>query len=66
LVPNCASFTPQERLFGASAFAQKVSNLSGCVHHIVRLIGRDFDNETTQKEIKQLPFKCAKMENGRV
>jgi molecular chaperone DnaK (HSP70) len=52
-------FTDSERLIGDAAKNQAPSNPSNTVFDAKRLIGRRFDDEDVQKDIKRFPFNVA-------
>ena len=51
-------------LVGQSAKRQAVTNAADTLYAIKRLIGRKFDEEAVQKDIKMVPYKISKAENG--
>ena len=53
-----------EILVGQSAKRQAVTNPHNTLYAVKRLIGRKFDEEVVQKDIKMVPYKIAKAENG--
>jgi len=55
--PSYVAFTDTERLIGDGAKNQAAMNPSNTVFDAKRLIGRRFDDETVQKDIKLWPFK---------
>jgi L1 cell adhesion molecule like protein len=55
--PSYVAFTDTERLIGDAAKNQVAMNPSNTVFDAKRLIGRRFDEETVQKDIKLWPFK---------
>jgi molecular chaperone DnaK len=63
--PSMVAFTEGgERLVGQQAKRQAVTNPENTLHAIKRLIGRKFDTEAVQKDIKISPFKILKADNG--
>ena len=63
--PSIVAFTSEgERLVGHSAKRQAVTNPENTLFAIKRLIGRTFDDPTTQKDIKLVPYKIARADNG--
>ncbi|UJR21528.1 hypothetical protein I4U23_024613 [Adineta vaga] len=55
--PSYVAFTDTDRLIGDAAKNQAAMNPSNTVFDAKRLIGRRFDEETVQKDIKLWPFK---------
>jgi len=53
-----------QRLVGIPAKRQAVTNPENTVFATKRLIGRRFDDEATQKDMKNLPYKIVKAPNG--
>ena len=53
-----------EILVGQSAKRQAVTNPHNTLYAVKRLIGRKFDEEVVQKDIKMVPYKIAKADNS--
>jgi molecular chaperone DnaK len=53
-----------EILVGQSAKRQAVTNPQNTLFAVKRLIGRQFDDEVVQRDIKMVPYKIAKADNG--
>ncbi len=63
--PSMVAFTDDgEILVGQAAKRQAVTNPENTLFAIKRLIGRRFDDPTTQKDIKMVPYKIVKADNG--
>ncbi|KAK9787267.1 hypothetical protein WJX73_004110 [Symbiochloris irregularis] len=63
--PSVVAFTEKgERLVGLPAKRQAVTNPTNTVFATKRLIGRQFDDAQTQKEMKMVPYKIVKAGNG--
>src|SRR5687767_3881924 len=63
--PSVVAFTEDgEVLVGASAKRQAVTNAKNTIYAVKRLIGRKFDEKETQKDIKLMPYKIARADNG--
>ncbi len=63
--PSIVAFTDDgEVLVGQAAKRQSVTNPNNTLYAIKRLIGRRFDEEAVQKDIKLVPYKIIKAENG--
>ena len=53
-----------EILVGQSAKRQAVTNPHNTLYAVKRLIGRKFEEDVVQKDIKMVPYKIAKADNG--
>ena len=53
-----------EVLVGQSAKRQSVTNPENTLFAVKRLIGRQFDDEVVQRDIKMVPYKIVKADNG--
>ena len=53
-----------EILVGQSAKRQSVTNPDNTLYAVKRLIGRRFEEDTVQKDIKLVPYKIVKADNG--
>jgi molecular chaperone DnaK len=53
-----------EVLVGQSAKRQAVTNPSNTLFAVKRLIGRRFDDDVVQRDIKMVPYKITKADNG--
>ena len=63
--PSTVAYTKDgETLVGASAKRQAVTNPDRTLFAIKRLIGRRFDDGVVQKDIKMVPYKIIKADNG--
>ncbi len=62
--PSVVAFTEGEVLVGHSAKRQSVTNPKNTLYAIKRLIGRTFDEEAVQKDIKLVPYDIVKADNG--
>ncbi len=62
--PSIVAFTDNERLVGAAAKRQAVTNPENTLFAIKRLIGRRFDSPEVEKDKKLVPFKIISGENG--
>merc|ERR1719331_3403257 len=63
--PSMVGMTSEgERLVGIQAKRQAVTNPTNTVFAAKRLIGRRFEDEATQKDMKNLPYKIVKANNG--
>ncbi|VFQ68294.1 unnamed protein product [Cuscuta campestris] len=57
ITPSWVSFTDNERLIGEAAKNQAAVNAERTVFDVKRLIGRKFDDEEVQKDMKMVPYK---------
>lgn len=63
--PSIIAYTNDgEILVGQSAKRQAVTNPHNTLYAVKRLIGRRFDEDVVQKDIKLVPYKIAKADNG--
>jgi molecular chaperone DnaK len=62
--PSVVAFTDSETLVGMPAKRQAVSNTANTIFAAKRLIGRTFEGEAVQKDIKTLPYEVVKADNG--
>ena len=63
--PSIVAYTEEgEILVGQSAKRQAVTNPQNTLYAVKRLIGRKFDDDVVQKDIKMVPYKIAKADNG--
>ena len=63
--PSIIAYTKDgETLVGQPAKRQAVTNPENTLFAIKRLIGRQFQDEVVQKDIKMVPYKITKADNG--
>ena len=62
--PSIVAFTDDDKLVGQAAKRQAVTNPSDTLFAIKRLIGRRYDDKTTQKDKDMVPYKIVKADNG--
>jgi molecular chaperone DnaK len=63
--PSIVAFTKSgEVIVGQSAKRQAVTNPADTMYAVKRLIGRRFDEEVVQRDIKLVPYKIIKADNG--
>ncbi len=62
--PSIVAFSDDEVLVGQSAKRQAVTNPENTFFAVKRLIGRNFKEEAVQKDIKLVPYKIIKADNG--
>ena len=63
--PSVVAYTDDnEILVGQSAKRQAVTNPQNTLFAVKRLIGRSFDDDVVQKDIKMVPYKIVKAESG--
>jgi molecular chaperone DnaK len=63
--PSIVAFTKDnEVLVGQSAKRQAVTNPQNTLFAVKRLIGRRFEDEVVQRDIKMVPYKIVKADNG--
>ena len=64
LTPSVVSFSKEERLIGQAAKNQITKNYKNTIYDAKRLIGRSFNEETVQQDMKLWPFKISKDVNS--
>ena len=62
--PSIVAFANDEVLVGQPAKRQSVTNPENTLYAIKRLIGRTFEEDAVQKDIKLVPYKISKADNG--
>ncbi len=63
--PSIVAFTKDDEvLVGQSAKRQAVTNPQNTLFAVKRLIGRKFEDDVVQKDIKMVPYRIVKAENG--
>jgi len=62
--PSIVAYANGEILVGASAKRQAVTNPKNTIYASKRLIGRKFDEQAVQKDIKLMPYSIIKNDNG--
>ena len=62
--PSVVAYSDSEILVGAPAKRQAVSNSKNTIFASKRSIGRTFDGDSVQKDIKTLPYEIVKADNG--
>ena len=63
--PSIVGYTEEgEILVGQSAKRQAVTNPHNTLFAVKRLIGRKFEDDVVQKDIKMVPYKIVKADNG--
>ncbi len=63
--PSIVAFTKDDEvLVGTSAKRQAVTNPGNTLSAVKRLIGRRFDEDVVQRDMKMVPYKIVKADNG--
>jgi molecular chaperone DnaK len=63
--PSVVAFTDSgERLVGQTARRQAITNPDNTIYAVKRLIGRKFDSDEVQKDVKISPYKITKAKNS--
>ncbi|MBE7563753.1 molecular chaperone DnaK [Acidithiobacillus sp. HP-6] len=63
--PSIVALTEEgEVLVGEAAKRQAVTNPENTIYEVKRLIGRKYDDAEVQKDLKHVPYKVVKAENG--
>ena len=63
--PSFVAFTDSERLVGNAAKNQAASNPKNTVYDAKRLLGKKFDDDSLQKDLKHFAFNVTKADDGR-
>merc|ERR1711959_610983 len=63
ITPSYVAFDGDERFIGDSAKNQAAINPTNTVFDVKRLIGRNFNDDTVQKDIKLLPYNIKSKDN---
>ncbi|QLL32537.1 hypothetical protein HG536_0D00590 [Torulaspora globosa] len=66
VTPSFVAFTPEERLIGEAAKNQAALNPENTVFDAKRLIGRRYDEESVQNDMKTWPFKVIDVDGSPV
>ncbi len=65
ITPSIVAFTKDDEvLVGQSAKRQAVTNPQNTLFAVKRLIGRKFDDDVVQKDIKMVPYQIVRADNG--
>ena len=62
--PSVVAFTDDEVLVGQPARRQAVTNPSNTLFAVKRLIGRSFDEDVVSKDMKLVPYRIVRADNG--
>jgi molecular chaperone DnaK len=62
--PSIVGYGEDEVLVGQAAKRQAVTNPQNTLFAVKRLIGRQFDDAVVQRDIKMVPYKISKADNG--
>ncbi|CBZ28926.1 putative heat shock 70-related protein 1, mitochondrial precursor [Leishmania mexicana MHOM/GT/2001/U1103] len=62
--PSVVAFKGSEKLVGLAAKRQAITNPQSTFYAVKRLIGRRFEDEHIQKDIKNVPYKIVRAGNG--
>ena len=63
--PSIVAFSKDDQvLVGQSAKRQAVTNPANTLFAVKRLIGRRFEDDVVQRDIKMVPYNIAKADNG--
>ncbi|CAK0782718.1 hypothetical protein CVIRNUC_005913 [Coccomyxa viridis] len=63
--PSVVAFTEKgDRLVGLPAKRQAVTNPERTIYAVKRLVGRRYDDPVVQKEMKMVPYKLVRADNG--
>ncbi len=62
--PSVVAYTDDEVIVGSPAKRQAVTNPADTIFAVKRLIGRRFEEDVVQRDIKLVPYKIVKADNG--
>jgi len=62
--PSVVAYTDDEVIVGSPAKRQAVTNPENTIFAVKRLIGRRFDEDVVQRDIKLVPYNIVKADNG--
>jgi molecular chaperone DnaK len=62
--PSIVAYSNDEVLVGPSAKRQAVTNPKNTLYAIKRLIGRRYEDDIVQRDIRMVPYKIVKADNG--
>ncbi|EPY20649.1 molecular chaperone DnaK [Strigomonas culicis] len=62
--PSVVAFKGNEKLVGLAAKRQAITNPASTFFAVKRLIGRRFEDEHIQKDVKNVPYKIVRANNG--
>ena len=62
--PSVVAFSDDEVIVGQSAKRQAITNPQNTLYAVKRLIGRKFEDDVVQRDIKMVPYKIVKAKNG--
>ncbi|KAI0221475.1 ATPase with role in protein import into the ER [Massospora cicadina] len=63
ITPSYVAYTDDERLVGDAAKNQAASNPSNTIFDVKRMMGRPFDDDVLQRDLKHFPFKVISKDN---
>lgn len=62
--PSIVGFTEDGRLVGEPAKRQAVTNPENTIYEVKRLVGRQYNDPITKKDMEHVPYKIVKAKNG--
>ncbi|MEK7207036.1 MAG: Hsp70 family protein, partial [Pseudomonadota bacterium] len=62
--PSVVAYTDDDILAGQVAKRQAITNPANTLYAIKRLIGRKYEDDVVQRDIKMVPYKIVKAKNG--
>lgn len=63
---SCVAFSDRNRILGVAAKNQMVTNIDNTIHGFKRLLGRSYNDPAVQQELRDLPYKVVKQNNGSI
>ncbi|CAL1673105.1 unnamed protein product [Lasius platythorax] len=64
--PSCVAFSGKNRILGVAAKNQMVTNVKNTIHGFKRLLGRKYNDQQVQSELRFLPYKITPQADGSI
>lgn len=64
--PSCVAFSGKNRILGVAAKNQMVTNVKNTIHGFKRLLGRKYNDQQVQSELRSLPYKVTPQADGSI
>lgn len=63
---SCVAFSGKNRILGVAAKNQMVTNVKNTIHGFKRLLGRKYNDQQVQSELRFLPYKITPQADGSI